>query len=137
VLEWIAVYNVSGGTVGGGCKWGEKSCPIEHQWMSATAGMAAEIVKYGNYLELTARLDKAELARARFNPGDLPDYLGKCGTLIQSNETAWRTLQQVLYERTVNDLTGRIDAIRQGDVDVGRVTGQEARDIFVGKNVAV
>ena len=137
VLEWIAIYNVSGGTVGGGCKWGEKSCPIEHQWMSATAGMAAEVVKYGNYLELTARLDKADLARARFNPGELPDYLGKCGALIQSHETEWQTLQHLLYERTVKDLSDRIDAIRQGHVDVGCVTGCEARDIFAGKQVAV
>ena len=41
VLEWIAIYNVSGGTVGGGCKWGHRPCPIEEQWMSHTAGMAA------------------------------------------------------------------------------------------------
>ena len=50
--------------------------------------------------------------------------------LIQSHESAWKELQQLLYERTVSDLTNRIDAIRQGDVDVGVVTGQEARDIF-------
>src|SRR5712692_4498887 len=37
VLEWIAIYNASGGTVGGGCKWGQKACPLEEQWMSHTA----------------------------------------------------------------------------------------------------
>jgi hypothetical protein len=132
VLEWIAIYNVSGGTVGGGCKWGEKSCPIEDQWMGATGGMAAEKIQYGDYLELLARLDRADLARARFNAADLPAYLDRCGTLIQSHETEWQTLQKLLYERTVRDLTDNIDAIRQGNVDVGLVTGQEARDIFVG-----
>ncbi len=135
VLEWIAIYNVSGGTVGGGCKWGEKSCSVEHQWMSATAGMAAEKLQYGNYLERSAQLDKSDLARARFNPGDLPAYLERVGVLIQSHETAWHTLQELLYERTVRDLTDRIDAIRQGNVDVGLVTGQEARDIFAGKQI--
>lgn len=50
VLEWIAIYNVTGETVGGGCKWGHKPCPLEHQWMSATAGMAAEKLRYGNCL---------------------------------------------------------------------------------------
>lgn len=30
-----------------------------------------------------------------------------------------------------SDLINRIDAIRKGEVDIGRVTGQEARDIFV------
>jgi hypothetical protein len=133
VLEWIAIYNVSGGTVGGGCKWGHKSCPIEDQWMSATAGMAAEKLQYGDYLELSAQLDKADLARSRFNPADLPAYVERCGALIQSHETAWHTLQQWLYERTVRDLTNNIDAIRQGNADVGVVTGQEARDIFGGK----
>ena len=53
------------------------------------------------------------------------------GLTIQSHETAWDTLQELLYKRTLSDLTNRIDAIRQDDVDVGRVTGQEARDIFV------
>ena len=130
VLEWIAIYNVSGGTVGGGCKWGHKPCPIEDQWMSATAGIAAEKLQYGNYLELSARLDRADLARARFNPADLPVYLERCGALIQSHQTAWRKLQTLLYERTVRDLMDRIEAIRQGNADVGHVTGQEARDIF-------
>src|SRR5208282_4466837 len=85
VLEWIAIYNVSGGTVGGGCKWGHKPCPIEDQWMSATAGMAAEKLRYGNYLELSAQLDRADLVRTRFNPADLPAYLERCGVLIQSH----------------------------------------------------
>lgn len=132
VLEWIAVYNVSGGTVGGGCKWGHKPCPIEDEWMSHSAGMAAEKLQYGNYLALSAQLDKADLARVRFNPADLPSYLEKCGVLIQSHEMTWRKLQTLLYERTVRDLTDRIDAIRQGNADVGHVTGQEARDIFAG-----
>jgi hypothetical protein len=132
VLEWIAIYNVSRGTVGGGCKWGHKPCPIEDQWMSATAGIAAEKLQYGNYLELSARLDRADLAHARFNPADLPVYLERCGALIQSHQTAWCTLQTLLYERTVSDLTDRIDAIRQGNADVGHVTGQEAREIFAG-----
>jgi len=137
VLEWIAIYNVSGGTVGGGCNWGQKSCSIEDQWMSHCAGMAAEKMKYGNYLELTARLDKDDLTRAKFNPSDLTTYLDKCGELIRSHQTAWNKLQEVLYERTVRDLTDRIDAIRQGDVDIGRVTGQEARDIFAGKQRSI
>ena len=81
MLEWIAIYNVSGGTVGGGCKWGHKPCSIEDQWMSATAGMAAEKLRYGNYLELSARLDKADLIRLKFNPADLPAYLERCGAL--------------------------------------------------------
>ena len=133
VLEWIAIYNVSGGTVGGGCKWGgQKPCQIEHQWMSATAGMAAEKLQYGKYLAQLAQLDKADLARARFNPANLPAYLEKCSVLIQSHETAWCKLQTLLYERTVRDLNDRIDAIRQGTADVGHVTGQEARDIFAG-----
>ena len=135
VLEWIAIYNVSGGTVGGGCKWGHKSCPIEDQWMSATAGMAAEKLQYGNYLELSAQLDKADLARARFIPSDLPVYLERCGVLIESHRTAWHMLQKLLYERTVRDLTDRIDAIRQGGTNVGHVAGKEARDIFAGKQV--
>lgn len=100
VLEWIAVYNVTGETVGGGCKWGHKQCPIEHQWMSATAGMAAEKLRFGNYLELSARSDKADLVRARFNSTDLPTYLEKCGALIQSHETPWNMLQDLLYKRT-------------------------------------
>lgn len=132
VLEWIAIYNVSGGTVGGGCKWGHKSCPIEDQWMSATAGMAAEKLQCGNYLELSAQSDTADLVGARFNPGDLPAYLERCGVLIRSHEIAWHTLQELLYERTVKDLTDNIDAIRQGNANVGVVTGQEARDIFAG-----
>jgi len=136
VLEWIAIYNVSGGTVGGGCKWGHKPCRIEDQWMSHTAGMAAEKLKYGDYLESLALWDKTYLAHAGFNPSDLPAYLEKCGLLIRSNRSAWHDLQEVLYERTVRDLTERIDAIRAGNADVGCVTGQEARDIFAGKPVA-
>ena len=92
--------------------------------------MAAEKLQYGNYFELTARLDKADLAHAKFNPTDLPAYLDKCGTLIYSHIAAWHTLQKLLYERTVRDLTDNIDAIRQGNADVGLVMGQEARDIF-------
>lgn len=80
-----------------------------------------------------AQLDKADLARARFNPGDLPAYLERCRALIQSHKAAWHTLQELLYERTVRDLTDRIDAIRQGNIDVGYVMGHEARDIFAGK----
>jgi hypothetical protein len=137
VLEWIAIYNVSGGTVGGGCKWGEKSCTTEDQWMSHTAGMAAEKIKYGNYLELTAQLDKGDLARAKFNPADLTLYLDKCGELIRSHQTAWNKLQEMLFECTVRDLTNRINVIRAGNADVGYVTGQEARDIFAGKQVTV
>lgn len=134
VLEWIAIYNVSGGTVGGGCKWGgDKSCPIEDQWMSHTAGMAAEKLRYGSYLELSAQLDQADLARARFNPSDLLTYLQRCEASIRSHEVTWNGLQRLLYERTIKDLTDRIDAIRQGNVDVGLVTGQEARDIFAGE----
>jgi hypothetical protein len=130
VLEWIAVYAVRNGLPGGGCKWGEKSCPIEHQWMSAVGGMAAERVKYGDYLTTTAQLDKVDLTRAGFNPARLPEFLDKCSDLIRSHELAWKELQQLLYERTIKDLTDRVEAIRQGDVDVGVVTGQEARDIF-------
>jgi hypothetical protein len=100
--------------------------------MSATAGMAAEELQYGNYLELSAQSDTADLAGARFNPGDLPAYLERCGVLIRSHEIAWHTLQELLYERTVKDLTDNIDAIRQGNTNVGVVTGQEARDIFAG-----
>ena len=77
VLEWIAIYNVSRGTIGGGCKWGHKPCPIEDQWMSATAGIAAEKLQYGNYLELSARLDRADLAHARFNPARPARVSGK------------------------------------------------------------
>ena len=132
VLEWIAIYNVSGGTVGGGCKWGHRPCPIEDRWMSATAGMAAEKLQYGDYFALSARLDKADLARARFNPADLPAYLERCGVLIHSHDLAWHRLQTLLYGCTVRDLTDRIDAIRRGNADVGYVTGQEARDIFGG-----
>ena len=130
VLEWIAIYAVRDGLPGGGCKWGEKSCPIEHQWMSAVGGMAGEKLKYGDYLASTAPFDKADLTRAGFNPARLPEFLDKCGDLIRSHEAPWKELQQLLYERTLRDLTGRIDAIRQGDIDVGVVTGQEARDIF-------
>jgi hypothetical protein len=126
----VAIYNVSNGSVGGGCKWRHKPCSNEDQWMSHTAGMAAEKLQYGNYLETTARLDKADLARARFNPSDLVTYLDKCGSLIRSHQDVWRRLQTLLYERTVRDLTDQIDAIRQGNVDIGHVTGQEARDIF-------
>jgi hypothetical protein len=135
VLEWIAIYNVSGGTVGGGCKWGCKPCPIEDQWMSHIAGMAAENLQYGSYLALLAQSDEADLARARFNPAHLPAYLEKCGVIIRSHQTAWHTLQQLLYERTVRDLTERIDAIRAGNTDVGYVSGEEAQDIFAGKHV--
>jgi hypothetical protein len=130
VLEWIAIYAVRDGLPGGGCKWGDKSCPIEHQWMSAVGGMAAEKVKYGDYLAETARIDEADLNRAKFNPARLPGFLDKCGDLIRSHEVTWKELQQLLYERTVGDLTDRIDTIRKGDIDVGVVTGQEARDIF-------
>jgi len=108
VLEWIAIYNVSGGTVGGGCKWGHKPCTIEEQWMSYTAGMAAEQLQYGTYSELSARLDKADLSRANFNPGYLTEYLGKCGALIQSHQTEWHKLQELLYERTIRDFTYRM-----------------------------
>jgi hypothetical protein len=132
VLEWIAIYNVNGGTAGGGCKWGHTPCPIEDQWMSHTAGMAAERLQYGTYVEQLAQWDKADLARARFNPADLPAYIEKCSVLIRSHETTWRKLQTLLYDRTVRDLTDRIDAIRKGDADVGHVKGQEARDIFAG-----
>jgi hypothetical protein len=130
VLEWIAIYVFRNGIPGGGCKWGHKSCPIEHQWMSATAGMAAERLKYGDYLATSAQVDKADLARARFDMKRLPKYLDKCGAIIRSHEAAWNAVQQLLYERTIRDLADRIDPIRQGDVDVGVVTGQEARDIF-------
>lgn len=135
VLEWIAIYNVSGGTVGGGCKWGHKPCPIEEQWMSHTAGMAAEKLQYGTYDEQLARWDKVDLKNARFNPANLPAYLEKCGAVIRSHSSAWHKLQELLYERTILDLTHRIGAIRQGDTDVGRVTGREARDIFAGEQV--
>ncbi len=135
MLEWIAIYNASGGTVGGGCKWGQKPCPMEDQWMSHMAGMAAEKLQFGSYDEQTARGDKADLARGRFNPADLPLYLERCGFVIQSHSSAWHRLQQLLYERTIRDLTHRIDAIREGNTDVGLVTGQEARDIFTGNQV--
>jgi len=92
--------------------------------------MAAEKLQYGKYLPQLAQLDKADLARARFNPVNLPAYLEKCGVPIQSHERAWRNLQTLLYERTVEGLTDRIDAIRLGNADIGHVTGQEARDIF-------
>jgi hypothetical protein len=134
VLEWIAVYNVSGGTVGGGCKWGDKPCTIEERWMSSTAGMAAEKLRHGSYDEQLARGDKIDLRNAKFNPTDLTPYLEKCGALIQSHSPAWHKLQGLLYERTIRDLTHSIDAIRQGNADVGHVTGQEARDIFAGHN---
>ncbi len=135
VLEWIAVYVFREGEPGGGCKWGEKSCAPEHPLMSSAAGMAGEKLKYGDYSVDLARLDKADLARLGFNLKNLPELIGKCSDLIQSHESAWKELQQLLYERTVSDLTNRIDAIRQGDVDVGVVTGQEARDIFAGKAI--
>ena len=134
VLEWIAIYAVRNGLPGGGCKWGEKSCHHqEHQLMSAAGEDGGEKVKYGDYLASTAQFDKADLARAGFNPARLPEFLDKCGDLIRSHEVTWKELQQLLYERTVEDLTGRVDAIRKGDIDVGVVTGQEARDIFTGK----
>jgi len=103
--------------------------------MSSAAGMAGEKLKYGDYSVDLARLDKADLARLGFNLKNLPELIGKCSDLIQSHESAWKELQQLLYERTVSDLTNRIDAIRQGDLDVGVVTGQEARDIFAGKAI--
>jgi len=55
--------------------------------------------------------------------------------VIQSHSSAWHKLQELLYERTIRDLTLRIDAIRQGNADVGHVMGQEARDIFAGEQV--
>ena len=130
VLEWIAVYVVRNGSPGGGCKWGDKPCPREHQWMSAAAGMAGEKLKYGDYLTETARLDKSDLTRLGFDLKNLPGLVGKCRDLIQNHESAWKELQGLLYDRTIKDLTDHIDAIRQGDVDVGVLTGQEARDIF-------
>jgi len=133
VLEWIAIYNVSGRTAGGGCNWGPKTCPIEEQWMSHTAGMAAENLQYGNYDEQLARSDRADLKNAKFNPADLPAYLDKCGAVIQAHLSACLKVQEFLYERTIRDLTYRIDAIRQGNADVGLVTGLEAREIFAGE----
>jgi hypothetical protein len=130
VLEWIAVYVVRNGSPGGGCKWGEKPCPKEHQWMSAAAGMGSEKLKYGDYLATTAQFDKADLTRLGFNLAKLPELITRCIDLIRFHESVWKELQQLLYERTIKDLTDRIDAIRQGDVDVGVVTGQDARDIF-------
>jgi hypothetical protein len=135
VLEWIAVYVFRYGQPGGGCKWGEKPCPRDHQLISAAGGMAAEKLKYGDYLAETARIDKADLTRLGFDLTKLPELITRCSDLIQNHESAWKELQQLLYERTVRDLTDRIDAIRQGDVDVGVVTGQEARDIFAGKAI--
>jgi hypothetical protein len=130
VLEWIAIYVFRDGEPGGGCKWGHKPSPQEHQWLSLAGGMAAEKLKYGEYLVGSARIDKADLTRKGFDLTKLPELIGKCSDLIQNHESAWNEIQQLLYERTVRDLTDRIDAIRQGDVDVGVVTGQEARDIF-------
>lgn len=130
VLEWIAIYVFRDGEPGGGCKWGDKPASPEHQWMSLVGGMAAEKLKYGDYLAGSARLDKADLTRKGFDLKNLPEFITRCSDLIQRHESAWKELQQLLYERTVRDLTDRIDAIRQGDVDVGVVTGQEARDIF-------
>lgn len=135
VLEWIAVYVFRYGQPGGGCKWGEKPCPRDHQWMSAAGGMAAEKLKYGDYLAETARIDKADLTRLGFDLTKLSELITRCRDLIQNHESTWKELQQLLYERTVRDLTDRIDAIRQGDVDVGVVTGQEARDIFASKAI--
>jgi hypothetical protein len=133
VLEWVAVYVFRNGQPGGGCKWGEKPPPQEHQLMISAGGMAGEKVKYGDYLTETARIDKTDLTRLGFDLTKLPELITRCSDLIQNHESAWKELQQLLYERTVRDLTDRIDAIRQGDVDVGVVTGQEARDIFTGK----
>jgi hypothetical protein len=130
VLEWIAVYVVRNGSPRGGCKWGDKPCPQEHQWMSAAAGMAGEKLKYGDYLAETARLDKSDLTRLGFDLKNLPELVGRCSDLIQDHESAWKELQGLLYERTIKDLTDHIDAIRQGDLDVGVAAGQEARDIF-------
>ena len=135
VLEWIAIYVFRYGVPGGGCKWGEKPPPREHQLMISAAGMAAEKLKYGDYLAETARIDKADLTRLGFHPTKLPELIGKCSDLIQNHESAWEEIQQLLYERTVRDLTDRIDAIRQGDVDLGVVIGQEARDIFTGRAI--
>jgi hypothetical protein len=137
VLEWIAIYVFRNGAPGGGCSWGHKSCPIEHQWTSLTGGMAGEKVKYGDYLSTSAQIDKAQLLQARFDLKQLPEYVDRSSTLIRNHEAAWNALQQLLYERTVRDLTERIDAIRQGTADVGVVTGQEARDIFAGKTISV
>ena len=92
-------------------------------------------VKYGDCLTETARIDKADLTRLGFDLTKLPELITRCSDLIQNHESAWKELQKLLYERTVKDLTDRIDAIRQGDVDVGVVTGQEARDIFAGKAI--
>jgi hypothetical protein len=130
VLEWIAVYVFRDGEPGGGCKWGEKPCPLEHTLMSSAAGMAGEKLKYGDYSVDLARLDKGDLTRRGFDLKNLPALIDKCSGIIQSHDSAWKELQQLLYERTIRDLTDRIDAIRQGEVDVGVVTGQEARDIF-------
>jgi hypothetical protein len=133
VLEWIAIYVFRNGAPGGGCNWGHKSCPIEHQWMSLVGGMAGEKVKYGDYLATSAQIDKAQLLQTGFDLKQLPEYIDRCAALIRSHEPAWNGIQELLYERTVKDLTDRIDAIRQGTADVGVVTGQEARDIFAGK----
>jgi hypothetical protein len=135
VLEWIAVYVFRYGQPGGGCKWGEKPCPPEHQRLSLAGGMAAEKVKYGDYLAETERIDKADLTRLGFDLTKLPELITRCSDLIQNHESAWKELQQLLYERTGRDLTDRIGAIRQGNTDVGHVTGQEARDIFAGKQI--
>ena len=97
--------------------------------------MAAEKLKYGDYLAETARIDKADLTRLGFDLTKLPELITRCSDLIQNHESAWKELQQLLYERAVRDLTDRIDAIRQGDIDVGVVMGQEARDIFTGKAI--
>jgi hypothetical protein len=137
VLEWIAIYNVSAGTVGGGCKWAGKPRAIENQWLNAIAGMAAEKLQYGSHLDALARLDKADLARMRFNPVDLEEYLRKCGSIIQSHSSAFYTLQDLLYERTVLDLTHRIKIIRQGTADIGYITGREAREIFAAAQAKV
>lgn len=64
----------------------------------------------------------------------IPGHFERRGLLILSPQAAWH-LQKLLYERTVRDLTDRIDAIRQGNADIGHVAGQEARDIFDGKQV--
>jgi hypothetical protein len=135
VLEWIAIYVFRDGEPGGGCKWGEKPAPKEHQWMSLAGGMAGEKLQYGDFLAGSARIDKADLTRKGFDSTKLPELITRCSEVIQKHESAWKEIQQLLYERTVSDLNDRIDAIRQGDVDVGVVTGQEARDIFAGKAI--
>jgi hypothetical protein len=131
VLEWVAIYVFRNGQPGGGCKWRENPTPPhEHQLMISAGGMAGETVKYGDYLRGTARIDNADLSRLRFDLTNLPELITRCSDRIQNHESAWKELQQLLYERTMKDLTDRIDAIRQGDVDIGVVTGQEAHDIF-------